>query len=403
MDRLALLGLMLLGALALGKTARRFTIPKVSGYLVAGLLLGPSGLAAVTGRDIGEMGLISRLAIALILFDIGGELDVATVRQHGGRALLSAMLEGAVTLALVFTVVWWVSSSVALALLLACIAVETSPSATILVVKEVQARGPFTMALLSFVAADVVIAISAFHVSLALLGIGGPVALLQALGGALGLGVLFGWMIGKIGSRLSTDLDLLLFVFGMLLLLQGFSRSLGASRMIATLVCGAAAASSPAVRGRIFDILKPIAGVLYAVMFVMAGAALHLDLLRDIGKVGVAYVVTRILGKALGGLLGGAMQSEQLRRWKVLPLGLFPHAGVAIGLTLTLSELQPALAPTVTVVVLSAVVLFELIGPIATSACLRLAGEAGQPTDVLDLEVLEGSENGGVNNGGAPR
>ena len=397
MDRLALIGTVILSALLTGKAARWLSIPKVTGYLMAGLALGPTGLGIISQQDTTEMNLLSRLAIALILFDIGGEFDLATLRRHGTRGFKVALIEGGSTLLIVFCLLCAVGAPFPIALLLASIAVETSPSATILVVKELQARGHFTSTLLVVVAADVLISIASFHIFLAALGYTSLISTIKVLGGGMILGVLSGGILGRTGRRLDKDSELLLLAFGLLLVLQGVARTYGLSSMVATMVSGTTAASFPEVRERIFHSLKPIAGVLYAVLFVIAGASLHLDMVSGMGWLGAAYVIGRTAGKLLGGVIGVHVGARPLSSRHVLPLGLVPHAGVALGLTMNLATVQPDLAPTVTVVVLSAIVLFEMVGPIGVSACLKMAGEAKQPTDALELDVLD--DNGQANVG----
>ena len=46
-----------------GKVARKFRLPNVSGYLVAGLFLGPSFLKLVSGLDIDSFSIINEFEI----------------------------------------------------------------------------------------------------------------------------------------------------------------------------------------------------------------------------------------------------------------------------------------------------------------------------------------------------
>lgn len=392
MHTLTLFGAMVLAALLAGKAAGLLRAPKVTGYLLAGLALGPSGLAVVSGTATAQMGLLSQLAIALILFDIGGEFDPATIERHGGRGLRVALVETAITGVLVFSLTMAAGASPAVAALLAALALETSPSATILVVKEFQAKGLVTSTLLAAVAADILIAVTAFHIVLVIAGLATLPAALWAVGGSILVGSAAGWLLGRIGQALPKDPELLLLGFGLLLLTRGASNTLGVSGMLAIFVAGAVTAGFGEVRARIFHILKPISGVLYALFFVLAGASLHLDLLPAVGVVGASYAAGRLAGKLLGGFAGAALHRRSMPRWKTLPLGLVSHAGVAIGLAMSLQRHAPDLLPTVQVIVLASVVVFELLGPVATKVCLSMAQEAGRSTDEFDLDVLD--ENG---------
>lgn len=389
MDRMALLGMVFLAALLTGKAARALSIPKVTGFLAAGFLVGPSWLSLVSERDVAELALFSRLAIALILFDIGGEFDPATIRREGWGGLRLAGLTAVATFACVAALLRIAGAEWAVAVVLASIAIETSPSATVLVVKELGARGPVTNRLLSVVAADVVLAIAAYYVALAASNVTAWSAAAQSIGGGLVLGALAGGLLGLVGRRLERDPELLLFAFGLLLVLQGLCRTLHVSAMLATLMSGTVTASFPEVRHRIFDILRPITGLLYAILFVLAGARLHLDMVANIGWMGLAYLCGRTLGKLGGGSIAVRRCEPENTGLRYLPLALLPHAGVALGLTMNLNSADSELGTTASVVVLSAIVAFELLGPLGTAVCLRIAGENGAYADSANLDVLD--------------
>lgn len=389
MDRMALLGVVFLAALLTGKLARSLSVPKVTGFLAAGFIVGPSWLSLVSERDVSELALFSRLAIALILFDIGGEFDPATIRREGWGGLRISALTAAATFVSVASLLKLSGASWPVSLVLACIAIETSPSATVLVVKELGARGPVTSRLLSVVAADVVLAIGGYYLVLAATDVTSWSAALQSIVGGVVLGALAGGLLGLVGRGLERDAELLLFAFGLLLVLQGLCRTMHMSAMLATLVSGTVTASVRQVRHRIFDILRPITGLLYAILFVLAGARLHLDMLVNIGWMGLAYLVGRSLGKLGGASLAVRRCEPETERMRFLPLALLPHAGVALGLTMNLSVAESELGTTASVVVLSAIVAFELLGPLGTVACLRIAGESGANAESANLDVLE--------------
>lgn len=393
LDRMALLGTVFLAALLMGKMARALSIPKVTGFLLAGFLVGPSAIGFVKESDVGQLVLFSRLAIALILFDIGGEFDPTTLRRDGIRGLRISGIVAAVTAGSVLLLLRLAGAPWPIAIILACIALETSPSATVLVVKEMQARGPVTNRLLSVVAADVVFCIVGYYLALAGVGLTSWSASVISIAGGVCIGAMAGALLATVGRTLKRDADLLLFAFGLLLVLQGACRTVHVSAMLATLVSGTVAASVPAVRHRIFDILRPVAGLLYAILFVLAGARLHLDMLMNVGWLGVAYLAGRTVGKLGGGYLAARRCEPEVAGMRFLPLALLPHAGVALGIAMNFATAHPELGSTVTVVVLSAIVAFELLGPIGTSTSVRLAGEAGSYSDNENLDVLDVQED----------
>ncbi|MBI4872380.1 MAG: hypothetical protein HY814_12530, partial [Candidatus Riflebacteria bacterium] len=146
------------------------------------------------------------------------------------------------------------------------------------------------------------------------------------------------------------------------------------------------------VRGRLFDVLKPITGMLYLIFFILAGASLHIGLMRDTGAIGVGYLLARFAGKVAGSSLG--LRAAGLARGptRFLPLAMTPHAGVAIGLLLSLDTTHPEYSSLLKVVVLSSIVVFEIVGPVLTRWSLQLSGEARSPVDTYDLDVLESGQ-----------
>jgi Kef-type K+ transport system membrane component KefB len=145
--------------------------------------------------------------------------------------------------------------------------------------------------------------------------------------------------------------------------------------MIASLAVGATMVNLSTESRRLFQALGETDPPLYAIFFVIAGADLNVKLLASLGVMGAVYVGARLAGKYIGAWIGTtrARMPEQVRR--SLGFGLFSQAGLAIGLTITIAERFPELAPTVNTIVLAAVVIFEIIGPLSTRIVLARTGE----------------------------
>jgi Kef-type K+ transport system membrane component KefB len=107
MERLSLIGVALLGGLLAGKLAQHLRLPKVSGFLLLGLALGPSGLGFLPDDTVSQLRFLSRLAIALVLFDIGGEFDLREIRRLKGRHLLVSLGDVCTTGLTVALTTWW--------------------------------------------------------------------------------------------------------------------------------------------------------------------------------------------------------------------------------------------------------------------------------------------------------
>jgi len=129
----------------------------------------------------------------------------------------------------------------------------------------------------------------------------------------------------------------------------------------------------------LFDALSRTDPPLYAIFFVIAGADLDMSLLTSIGVMGGVYVVARTAGKFFGARLGAWRLGLEPTIQRLLGFGLMTQAGLAIGLTLVVNRRFPEFAPTVTTIVLSAVVVYEMIGPLSTRFALMRSGEVGPP------------------------
>jgi Kef-type K+ transport system membrane component KefB len=118
---------------------------------------------------------------------------------------------------------------------------------------------------------------------------------------------------------------------------------------------------------------------------VIAGADLNLALLPSLGILGVIYAVGRAVGKFVGaGYTARRMGLEPVVQ-RLLGPSMMSQAGLAIGLVLITNERFPAIAATVTTVVLAAVTVFELVGPIGAKFALVRSGEARPSEEVAPV------------------
>jgi Kef-type K+ transport system membrane component KefB len=156
----------------------------------------------------------------------------------------------------------------------------------------------------------------------------------------------------------------------------GVATALDLSPLVASLAVGATMANLSAKSRRLFDALSHTDPPLYVIFFVLAGADLNLALLPSLGALGAVYVLCRAGGKLGGSWLAARRveTSEPVRR--LLGLSIFAQAGLAVGLVLVTRQRFPEFAPTVTTVVLGAVVVFEIAGPLSARFALDRSGES---------------------------
>jgi PTS system fructose-specific IIC component len=381
--------LLLLAGAAGGWVLQRLRLPAITGNVLVGVLLGPSGLKLLNGeQEILALRPLSVLAMGLIAASIGAHLCYRRIHTALRRIIGIALLEVSCSVALVVLVSRWLHASWPTAILLAVIAAATAPATSVALVRESRAKGPFVKTLLSVVALDNILCISLFAVTRILLtdfyGRGGafpriPVALAYAalqLAGSLAIGLVIGKVTeGFVRHPRLHDFSTVLVA---ILLCTGLSEYLGLSPLLTTLFFGVWLGNAAGAPEKALDALAPIEPLLYVAFFTLAGASLHLEVLWSVGILCVAYLIARAVGKGLGAALGGVLTGSSRRLWSNVPLGLIPQAGVAIGLVVLLdadAHIPGAVSEAVGAVVLAAVAINEIIGPVFTRLALVRAKE----------------------------
>ena len=392
------LAVILVSALIGGRLATLCRIPRVTGYLLAGLITGPSFThlchlpSLVTHYALNELRLISDVALALILMNIGSQLRTENLRRWKQRIAFFSLSEALGTGLFVSVSVFVVnelivqhaitgltlfSSSLLFALFTGTISIATAPAATLMVVREYEAEGPVTSAILTLVSLNNLISVFLFSIAVQLLVAPGGClsSILYQLVVPMILGGLAGLLMSFIAQSLELPSEHKILLLGGVTSVAVISRHLGLEPLLSCLVLGIVLADSSPRWHRLVKSLNEVDYPLYVVFFVLAGANLHIESLSHIGLLGVTYVLARTLGKLGGAYLGARLgrfgEREQL--WGGMTL--LAQAGMAIGLASTLAKIWPEGGKLVETIVLGSVVIFELIGPLAVRHGLVKAGE----------------------------
>jgi Kef-type K+ transport system membrane component KefB len=388
MNQILSVGLILLAALAGGHLTQRLRLPEVTGYLAVGVLIGPAALDVITEDNLEALQLLSEVALGLILFGIGTIFEASTFASLGRRVAFITVLEALGACALVAVAMWALGMPAAVAVLLGVIAMETAPATTLMIVREYDTRGPLTDTLLALLAMNNMLVLLTFGVVAAMLtlttGVGASAyasvhGLLWGIVGSCALGLLAGLLLDAWTPRVESDSETMTLAIGTVLLTVGAARALALSPLIATLTVGAVIANVSGHSETLVSQLRRADPPLYAAFFVLAGAELPIGLLPQIGLTGLAYVALRSAGKVTGAWAGARQMAMPLAIRRHLGWCLLSSSSLAIGLTIQVREQFPDLAEQVTVVVLSAVIVFEIVGPILARAALRRAGEVTAP------------------------
>lgn len=384
MNQILSVGLILLAALAAGHIAQRVRLPEVTGYLLIGVLIGPAAFDVITFENLEALQLLSEVALGLILFSIGTIFEAGTFRRLGRRVMVITAAEAFGACLLVGATMLLVGMPAAVAALLGVVAMETAPATTLMVIREYDSRGPLTDTVLALLALNNTLVLVTFGVVAAALAFAlgtAPTAyasvhgLLWSTVGSLALGVLTGLLLDTWATRVESPSETMTLSIGAVLLTVGAARGLELSPLIAALAVGGTIANTSGPTEPLVAGLRRADPPLYAAFFVLAGAELPIAMLPQIGLAGLAYVAMRSVGKVAGAWL--AVRRTQMPPEVRQRLGwcLLSSSSLAIGLTIQVRDQFPELAGPVTAVVLSAVIVFEILGPILARHALVEAGE----------------------------
>ena len=399
MNILLSLSVAILAGLLMTRVFKPLRLPSVTAYLVAGILVGPyclgrlglDGLGFVTMDAVSKLSIISDVALGFIAFSIGNEFRLSSLRKTGRQATVIGIVQAvAATLLvdivlIVFSILFPGLISIDQAIVLGAIAAATAPAATLMVVRQYKANGPVTRMLLPVVAMDDALGLMLYAIMMAIartLDSGAALSVMTLLVkplieivGSLVMGVLIGTVMvfclrffHSRGNKLTMTI---LIVF----LAVGLSTMLDLSSLLVCMMIGATMINvsndSPALLEQCDRFTPP----LFLLFFVLSGASLDLSVLPTVGVVGIAYVLSRAIGKSLGATIGAAIEKCDKNIIRYLGMTLIPQAGVAIGMArMCLTDL-PAYGPTINAVVLAGTLIYELTGPVITKIALTKAGE----------------------------
>ncbi len=359
-------------------------VPSITGFMVVGFLIGPSGLGLLDKQTLLDARILVDIALALILYRLGTSLDLRFIRQHPALVLTS-LAEASVTFIACFVVLHWLDFSVVLSALISAMLISSSPAVLLHVAHETGAKGPVTETAKTLVALNNCWSFLVFAAVIPALlfdqhaGLGQVILQpLYLLFGSALLGILVGSLLHLLCLRTQKAQQYkMALVIGSLMLTLALAQQLQLSALFAPLLVGITVRSLE--RGPLVSELNFGAAfeLFFIVLFVFAGAKLQLSALWQFGVVIVSLVLVRSVAKILMLWLAGSMQRQRARTSVSTGMLLVPMAGLAIGLAQTSSGLSAEHATAISAIVLGAVTLFETIGPPLAAFAFRFAGEAG--------------------------
>ena len=385
MNLLFYLAIMLFAGLLFGRLLKLVKLPNVTGYLIAGLVLGPFVTKILTAEQVESLSVISNMALSFIAFTVGLSFKRSYFKRVGMTPVVIALLEALVAVFLVQGALIAAGFDVAFSIVLGAIAAATAPAATIMVIKQYGAKGPVTDTLMAVVAIDDAVALVAFGFAVSIAGVisgngGGNIflSILQPLWQVV-LSLLIGAVMGvlfKIPLRFfKKSGNRLIIIIGFVFMTSALATLCGVSGLLACMALGSVFCNISTESDSINDLCDFFTPPLFELFFVVSGAGLDVSVLPQIGVMGAIYVVVRCVGKYLGAFIGAKIMKAPDAVAKYIGPTLIPQAGVAIGLTIVAQSVVPHYAAQVRAVILCGTLIYELVGPAITKITLKKAGE----------------------------
>ena len=408
MNALTSLGLILLLALLAGHLVKFIRIPEVTGYIIAGIVLGPSVLGWVSQENLTALEILSEVALGLMLFSIGTVFELDRLRRTGRQFLIITLVESALAASIVTVGMLALGQPWQVAFLLGAVAIATAPASTLMVIRETDSSGPLTEILLGIIAINNVFCIVAYSLVASAIDLTAALdsgnllhsvyvslfPLVWQLVGSVALGYIVGVVLSAWSSQVTETGEMLILLAGSILLCVGAARMMDLSTLIASMAVGATMTNLSKGSRRLFATLSGTDPPFYAIFFVLAGADLDIALVRSLGWLGAIYILGRALGKFVGARVASRHLSLPPAVQRFLGFALLAQAGLAVGLTLSIERRFEDHAPIVSAIVLASVAIYEMFGPIATRYALIQSGEARlvptKPSDAgTDASLLE--------------
>ncbi len=400
---LTLLGIATLIGFYFGRGARRIRLPSLIGYMILGVILGPSVLHLFDEPTMANLSFITEIALGFVAFSIGSELNLTSLKRLGSGIVSIILVESFGAFLLVTGAVYLLTRDLPMALIFGAMAPASAPAGTVAVIQEYKAKGSLTKALYAVVGFDDGLAILIFGFAAAIAktlllgeGSGGTGSILSSLlapAREIGLSLLVGGIIGfvfcQLVRRLQSSRDILIVAFGTILFATGLSVHWHLSLILTNMVAGFVLVNTrrEALVHRVMSPMHEVMPLLFVLFFCLAGAHLELSALPSLGLLGVTYIVARSAGLIGGARLGAMFGHVEEKIKKYIGLGILSQAGVAIGLSLIVkhdfdqiavqygvpdaARIGAAVLTTVT----ATCIFFEIIGPILTRIGLKKAGE----------------------------
>ena len=402
MEPILIIGIILFTGFVMGELCTHIGLPKVTGYILAGIILNPRLTHFIPESFVDHTSLVTNVALSFITFSVGGTLLFPKIRALGKSIITITLFEA--EFAFLFVALFFIflgpavlsspglnqlSYFIPIGLLLASLASPTDPSATLAVEHEYKAKGEVTSTIMGVAAFDDILGIFNYSIAVAVAAICishqpfGSHAIIQpfvSITGAILGGSFFGFILNVLIKLIKKESEgvLITVIIGLLSLCYGVSGMLGVDELLSTMTMGVVVVNYNIKKDKIFKILERYTEeLIFVLFFTISAMHLNFSVLASNYLIILMFVVFRFIGKLSGTVVGGKISKASVQVQKYAAGGLIPQGGIVIGLALVIKQntVFSSVSDIILNVIIGATILHEIIGPILSKFALEKAGE----------------------------
>lgn len=408
METLLSIAIALSAGLLMSRVVKPLKLPAVTGYLVAGILIGPyflgklgfEGFGFTSHIEVSDLSVMNDMALGFIAFAIGDEFRLSQLKHTGKQATIIGILQAVITTAVVDAVLVGLhfilgedKLPLSSTIILGAIASATAPAATLMVVRQYKAKGKLTNLLLPIVALDDAVGLVIFAISFGVAKnlVSGETNLVSILvdpiveiAASLIVGAIMGYVLAWAEKYFKSNSKRQALVVTAIFFAVAVSKfkaqlgpvHLGFSPLLVCMMLGTIFCNVCDFSAELMEKTDKWTAPLFILFFVLSGAELEFSVFTDpaVIGIGIAYIIARSFGKYFGAKWGAILAKSEPNIKKYLGITLLPQAGVALGMSITAMEIGET-GTIIRNIVLFGVLIYELFGPVMTKNALMKAGD----------------------------
>lgn len=402
MGSILIVGTILLVGFILGELVKFIKLPKVTGYILAGIVLNPN-LCKFIPHDFPEhTDLITNISLAFIVFSVGGTLLYSKVKKLGKVILSITFFEAEfafIFVSLVFMLIFRYFSNISvgdemvfipLSFLIASLAAPTDPSATLAVVHEYNAKGPVSSTTMGVAAFDDILGIINYSLAVVIAAafinhssLNFQVVLLKPIiiiFCSISLGIIFGVILNVITKLIKRENEgmFIVLIFGLISVCFGLAGLIGLDMLIAVVTMGAVVVNFNSTHKKIFNMLERYTEeLIFVLFFTISGMHLDFSVVSKNWFLIIVFVLARAFGKYSGVRFGSYLSNAPLKVKKYTAGGLLPQGGIVVGLALLMRQNSAfsSFSEIFLNIIIGSTIVHELIGPVFAERALIKAQE----------------------------